>query len=326
MKQFKVYITRDSEQMSDVASDIMIGKIAGFVPNEKKPYLSFILPTGNTPTGTYKRMIEKQGNLDLSGVVSHNLDEYVGLPGGNVTERVMHPEGYGFFMTHQLFGNLKKPFHRWHVPRGCEIDQGKLEEELAKYEGNDYYFEGGSGEENGRAIIIPENSKSDYLKWIKNEILDFYVKSIRKYGKVDLALVGVGGEGHIAFHESLIPLNLEMLLVELSKNTVDNAVEDGHFDSVENSPKYAVSLGAGFVFNPEYNSEVLLIANGERKRGPVGGALLEDVNCEVPISGCQEFAKSGKVIWVVDYEAGKDVLDNKKIVEDKGIEVCDLRC
>lgn len=326
-KNFQVYVVRDFEHMSQIAADIVIGKITGFIPTVEKPHFSLILPTGNSPTGIYKILAEQQHSFDASLLVSHNLDEYIGLPRRTITDKVLHPESYAFFMTKQLFGNLKKPFYEWHVPRGCEIDQEKLERELQIYKNNPcaYSYQGINDGKQGLSIIIPDNSESDYLKYIKQEILDSYTNSIRKNGKVNLAIVGVGGRGHIAFHETGIPLNLEMLLVKLDENTIENAVRDGHFASKEDSPKYAVSVGAGFVFNPFYNSEVLLLANGKRKTEPIAEALLGNVTELVPISGCQEFAKKGKVIWVIDELAAAEVLGKESLLQEKGIRVNDLR-
>jgi len=326
-KNFRVYVTRDFEQMSQTAANIAIGKIADFVPFGEKPFFNLILPTGKSPTGMYKIIQDRQDCFDASVVVSHNLDEYVGLPGTTITDRLMHPEGYAFFMIQQLFSGLKTPFHEWHVPRGCEIEQGKLEQVLKEYRENPtaYNFEGVVDEKQGLAIAIPNNSESDYLNWIKKEILDSYIASIKRNGKVDLAVVGVGGRGHIAFHESGIPLNLEMLLVKLDENTIENSVKDRHFASKEQSPKYAVSVGAGFVYNPDYNSEILLLANGKRKTEPIGEALLGRVTDMVPISGCQEFAKYGKVIWVIDEIAAGNILGKESVLKEKGIQVTDLR-
>jgi len=325
-KNFQVYVTRDFEHMSQVAANIVIGKITGFVPTTDKPYLSLILPTGNSPTGMYKIISERQDSFDPSVVVSHNLDEYTGLPGRTITNRVMHPESYSFFMVQQFFGKLRRPFHEWHVPRGCEIEQGKLEEELKKHkETNAYSCEGINDGKCGLAIVISENSSSDYLTQIKREILDSYTRSVRQNGKVDLTIIGVGGRGHIAFHESGIPLSLEMLLVKLDENTVENAVKDRHFSSREQSPRYAVSIGAGFVFNPDYNYEILLLANGERKKEPITEALFGDVTDLVPISGCQDFANHGKVIWVIDEIAAGGIYGKESALQEKGIQVRDIR-
>jgi len=328
--KFKIYVTRDFDHMSQVAANITLGKITDFIPTDQKPYINFILPTGNSPTGMYKIVVERQDTFDPSIVASHNLDEYVGLPGNTIAERKKHKESYDRFMGENLFDKLRKPFHEYKVPGGCEIDQIILEEELQKYENNSdaYFYEGVLDGKKGVAITIPENSPSDYLKQIKKDILDSYILSIRKNGKVDLTIVGVGGRGHIAFHESGIPINLEMLLVKLDENTIKNAIADGHFSSREESPRYAISTGAGFVFNPDYNSEILLLANGKRKTEPITEALFGNITSDVPISGCQDFAKSGKVIWVVDEIAAEGFLNKKaeeNYLKNKGIQIVDIR-
>lgn len=326
--KFRIYVTRDFDHMSQVAANIVVGKITDFVPTEQKPYLNLILPTGNSPTGMYNLLAERQDTFDPSVIVSHNLDEYVGLPGDTPEQRREHEQSYTRFMREHLFD--KVAFHKWHIPGGCEIDQERLERDLKKHQ-NDlsaYKFVGIQDGKQGLAITIPKKSSSNYLGWIKSQILDSYIASIRENGRVDLTIVGVGGRGHIAFHESGIPLDLEMLLVQLDKNTIGNAVEDGQFLSVEQSPKYAISLGAGFVYNPDYNNGVLLLANGERKTGPIAEALLGDVTDEVPISGCQEFAKHRKVIWVIDETVAEGFLNKKPELEklvEKGIQIADLR-
>jgi len=80
-----------------------------------------------------------------------------------------------------------------------------------------------------------------------------------------------------------------MLLVRLDENTVLNAVEDGHFARKEDSPWYAISMGAELVYRAR---KVVLLANGSRKAGPVAESLLKDPSSLVPISYGQIFSKN----------------------------------
>jgi len=75
------------------------------------------------------------------------------------------------------------------------------------------------GADKGKAVVIKASAKNAYLKWIKREILDAYEKAIKDAGGIDLHIVGVEGRGHVAFHESGIPLNLRMLLIKLDDKT-----------------------------------------------------------------------------------------------------------
>jgi glucosamine-6-phosphate deaminase len=237
---FTVIITRDFDHMSEVAAQLVSDDIEKKLAGKNNYVLG--LATGNSPTGLYKHLAKKSnGNkFDSSKIVSFNLDEYVGLPGENAQQRVLHPESYSYFMVQEFFGLLQTKFREANVPWGTLIDQEKLVAELELH--REDWEEQGS--DKGKAIVIKPNTKSEYLQWIRTYILDAYAAKIKEKGGIDLHIVGVGGRGHVAFHESGIPFEgNEMLLVKLDENTVANAVEDGHFEKKENSPWYAISMG-----------------------------------------------------------------------------------
>lgn len=320
----KIIITKDFDQMSLEASKIVIEDIKQFQgsQNDKKYILG--LATGNSPTGCYKNLAKAANNNEFESqkIVSFNLDEYVGLPGNRIPERVMHPESYAFFMIEELFGLLDKKFEKTHVPNGTEIDQKILISELDKYQNTKDVYKL-LGTDSGKQISIAPNGPSEYLNWIKKEIIDGYIEEINKYGGIDLHIIGVGGRGHVAFHESGIPLDQEMLLVKLDDNTVNNAVADGHFTSKDEAPQYAVSMGAKAVYRAK---TVLLVANGDRKNGPVAEALLGEITADVPISFGQEYSRNGgKMIYVLDEKAAGEILDKIDQLKNKGYEIEDRR-
>jgi glucosamine-6-phosphate deaminase len=99
-------------------------------------------------------------------------------------------------------------------------------------------------------------------------------------------------------------------------------VEDGHFSSKQDSPWYALSMGAQQVYKAR---TVLLLANGPRKSSPVAESLLNDPTPDVPISYSQLYAKNaGNMIYVIDKAAAKDVLANSTKIQEKGIEIEDI--
>lgn len=59
------------------------------------------LPTGSSPIGVYKRLVQayKDGRISFKNVVTFNMDEYVNLP-------VDHPESYHSFMYKNLFQHI----------------------------------------------------------------------------------------------------------------------------------------------------------------------------------------------------------------------------
>ncbi len=314
-----VIITRDFDHLSEVAAEIVKDIIIQTL-EEKKEFI-FGLATGNSPTGMYKHLAQmaNSGEFDSTRIRSFNLDEYVGLPGENPQQRMLHPESYCYFMIQEFFGLLDKKFIETSVPYGCLIDQKELANELDAHpeDWNEL------GTDAGKSISIKENPASDYLKWIQKTILEGYAQKIIDAGGIDLHIIGVGGRGHVAFHESGIPFEgSSVLLVRLDENTVENAVADGHFSTKEESPRYAISMGAELVYKAK---AVLLLANGERKVESVTTSLLNDPTPDIPISYGQIYSKNGgNLTYVLDKIAGRELLANKEVLKKKGIEIKEL--
>lgn len=314
-----VLIANDFAHMSKVAADITKEKLIQL--SKEKNEIVLGLATGNSPTGMYKHLAQaaNNGEFDSSRIRSFNLDEYVGLPGENVQQRVVHPESYCYFMIQELFGLLKKKFIETNVPFGSLIDQKILIRELKQYSSDWTY----KGTDAGKSIAIKQKAESPYLAWIKKDILDGYARKIKGMGGIDLQIIGVGGRGHVAFHESGIPFKgSSVMLVKLDDNTIKNSVTDEHFSSVQEAPNYAISMGAELVYQAR---NVVLLANGERKVESVTRSLLGEVTPEVPISYGQKFAdNAGTLTYVIDKVAGRDLLANKGALKDKKIVLEDL--
>ena len=314
-----VIITKNFDHLSEVAARIVKEKILQVLQKQKEFILG--LATGNSPIGLYKHLVKmfNSGELDNNRIRSFNLDEYIGLPGENPQQRVLHPESYCHFMIQEFFGLLKKKFIETTVPYGCLIDQEQLVNEL-EVNPEDWSE---LGIDAGKSIVIKENPTSEYLNWIRKTILEGYTQKIENAGGIDLQIIGVGGRGHVAFHESGIPFeNSSVLLVKLDENTVENAVQDGHFSSKEESPLYAISMGAELVYKAK---TVILLANGERKVESVSKSLLNDPNPDIPISYGQIYSnRGGNLIYIVDKIAGRELLVNKETLKQKGIEIKEL--
>ena len=179
------------------------------------------------------------------------------------------------------------------------------------------------GTDRGKAIVIKDHAQG-YLRFIKDEILDAYWKKIDACGGIDLHIVGVGGRGHVAFHESGIPFEgNKVLLVKLDENTVANAVADGHFASKEESPWYAISMGAEQVYKA---GRCCFWPMAPGKPVPSAEAILGDVTPEVPISYGQKYAaEGGTMLYVIDEVAAAEVLKRSTEVKARGYEIIDMR-
>jgi len=313
----QVIITRDFDHMSEVAAGFIRERIA----RASGGSFTLGLATGATPTGVYKHLAKaaNSGSLDPSHIRTFNLDEYVGLPGEDPQARSLHPQSYSFFMVQELFGLLRTKFAETSLPRGCLIDQGRLLHELEANPGD--WQEQGAGK--GKAIVIRPEAKSDYLRWVRHEILDGYEEKIGRSGGIDLHVIGVGGRGHVAFHEAGIPFEgNRMLLVRLDDSTIANAVADGHFSCREDGPCYAITMGAELVYEARC---VVLLACGQRKAEPVAASLAGDPSPDVPISYGQLYAqRGGDLLYVIDCDAASGVLACRAEIERRGVVIEDL--
>lgn len=315
---FTIRITRDFDHMSWVGAQLTEEVIA----ERQKGAGPFTLglATGSSPSGLYKYLAKafNAGRLDSRRIRTFNLDEYVGLPGGNPQERAMHPESYSFFMVAELFGLVHPRIVETNVPWGTLIDEAELKKALAAGEGFEL-----AGADKGRAVVIARDADG-YLGWIRDEILAAYAAKVRDAGGIDLHIIGVGGRGHVAFHESGIPFDSgDVLLVKLDDNTVHNAVADGHFARFEDSPQFAVSMSAPFTFEAR---RVLMLASGERKVGPVTEAVLGKVSTDNPLTYAQRYvAGGGDLTFLLTESAAAGLLERIDDVTARGIEVVDHR-
>ena len=315
---FTIHVTRDFDQLSAVAAGIAEASIARGQARAGTFVLG--LATGSSPTGLYKHLAKafNAGRLDAGRVRTFNLDEYVGLPGANAQQRALHPESYGFFMVSELFGLVSPRIRQTDMAWGTLVDLAALRAALDAGDGYELV-----GTDRGRAVAISPGAEG-YLGWVRDEVLAAYATRIADAGGIDLHVIGVGGRGHVAFHESGIPFDGHpMLLVSLDDSTIANAVADGHFASVEEAPHFAVSMGAELVFKAR---EVLLLAGGSRKTGPVTEAVLGEVTPDVPLSYAQRYAaEGGHLTFVLDESAASGLLARADELAARGVDLVDRR-
>src|SRR5437870_7560375 len=100
-------------------------------PSTLFPYTTLFrslgLATGNTMLGLYRHLVRlhQSGPLDFSGVVTFNLDEYLGLPAA-------HPQSYHYFMHEHFFWHINLPARNIHIPDGSI--RGDYDQYCAGYE------------------------------------------------------------------------------------------------------------------------------------------------------------------------------------------------
>jgi glucosamine-6-phosphate deaminase len=123
-----------------------------------------------------------------------------------------------------------------------------------------------------------------------------YEQRIADAGGIDLQLLGIGGDGHIAFNEPGSSLGSRMRLKTLASETVqDNA---RFFDSPEEVPRLALTMGVGTILE---SRQCLLLAMGAEKAEAISQTVAGPVTAQVTASALQLHRE---VIVIIDKEAG----------------------
>ena len=191
-----------------------------------KPEAVLALPTGETPLGMYRCLVQfvNQGLLDLSQTVIFNLDELLDIPPD-------HPCSYATYMHEHFLKHVKVRAHYIPNPLADPVSQCKKYEEL-----------------------------------------------ITQYGGIDLAVLGLGLNGHIAFNEPGTPFETLTHIAELSQATRE--VLAGYF-KVEEVPKRAITMRICTIMNARH---VVLLVAGRKKAEIVRNVLLGPITPELPAS------------------------------------------
>ena len=113
------------------------------------------------------------------------------------------------------------------------------------------------------SIYIPSGTTDNYqafCRWYEDRILE--------YGGIDLQLLGIGADGHIAFNEPTSSLGSRTRIKTLAPQTIqDNA---RFFDTEEDVPIYAITMGVGTIMEAR---KVLMMINGRHKAQAAAAAI-----------------------------------------------------
>lgn len=111
---------------------------------------------------------------------------------------------------------------------------------------------------------------------------DDYESRIKQSGGIDLQLLGIGSDGHIAFNEPGSSLGSRTRIKTLTKRTVaDNA---RFFDGETAVPKMAVTMGVGTILD---SRQCLLLALGDAKAIAIRKTVEGPVTSQVTASALQ---------------------------------------
>lgn len=100
--------------------------------------------------------------------------------------------------------------------------------------------------------------------------------------RIDIQLLGIGSNGHIAFNEPGTRFDAPSSVVALCEQTRrDNA---RFFDSMDDVPRQAITQGIGTILQAR---KILLVALGSNKARPICDALEKPASIETPASAVQ---------------------------------------
>ena len=183
------------------------------------PEPKLILPTGSTPIGLYKELVNRQ--LDWSTTTTFNLDEYIINPN--------HPQSYHSFMKKHLFDRINI------YPNNCNF---------------------------------PDRNTQAYEDIIS---------------EVDLCILGIGSNGHIAFNEPGSSFDSVTRVVDLTEETIkDNS---RFFPTIEDVPTQAITMGLKPIMS---SKRIIIMANGKHKKDILEQAMYGDITEDIPASFLQK--------------------------------------
>jgi len=104
-----------------------------------------------------------------------------------------------------------------------------------------------------------------------------YDAAIEAAGGVDIQVLGIGQNGHIAFNEPDSFFCYETHLTGLTARTIE--ANSRFFDSIDDVPKQAITMGLGTIMKAK---KIVLLASGKNKHEAIASLLGDKITPEVP--------------------------------------------
>ena len=109
-----------------------------------------------------------------------------------------------------------------------------------------------------------------------------YEMAIRSSSGLELQILGIGENGHIAFNEPAEAFTNATNYTSLTQSTIDANAR--FFASADEVPKHALTMGIKTIMQAK---QILLIANSAKKAEIIRDSLLGDITPQVPASALQ---------------------------------------
>lgn len=106
-----------------------------------------------------------------------------------------------------------------------------------------------------------------------------YDEEIKNAGGIDLQILGIGSNGHIAFNEPGTSFSSLTHIVNLNKSTIED--NSRFFTSIDEVPKQAITMGISSIMNAK---KIILIALGEHKAEAIKRLFQDSIREDFPAS------------------------------------------
>jgi glucosamine-6-phosphate deaminase len=136
-----------------------------------------------------------------------------------------------------------------------------------------------------RDVVVPLRIPERAVTRLRGEASDTeaacrdYDRALDRAGGYDLAVLGLGPNGHVAFNEPPADPESDAHVLDVTEESVESAVR--YWGSREEVPRRAITTGLRRLIAAR---RVLLLARGEAKRGALERALREEADPMTPAS------------------------------------------
>ena len=139
---------------------------------------------------------------------------------------------------------------------------------------------------NAKNVHIPDGTSKDIPGWCR-----WYEEQIVKAGGLDVQLLGIGSNGHIAFNEPGSSLGSRTRVKTLDEKTRQDNTR--FFRNMNEVPKYAITMGIGTIMD---SRQLILLANGAGKADAIRMTCEGAITAMVPATIVQLHPKATIIV------------------------------
>ena len=126
-------------------------------------------------------------------------------------------------------------------------------------------------------VHVPSGTSHDH-----DAFCTWYEERIEECGGIDLQILGIGSDGHIAFNEPGSSLTSRTRKVTLAQPTIDDNAR--FFEKRSDVPIHAISMGVGTILEAR---KLLMVVNGASKADALAAAVEGPITCMCTASALQ---------------------------------------